>query len=76
MEAAFALPPGMLAREAFDGVRELAGDEDEPLVLARRVSADGRGRALGLRPRHDARGAGGGGRGARRRSSRSTRPAR
>ena len=46
VEAAFALPPGMLAREAFDGVRELAGEEDEPLVLARRVSADGRGRAL------------------------------
>jgi DNA repair protein RecN (Recombination protein N) len=46
VEAAFALPPGMLAREAFDGVRELAGDEDEPLILARRVTADGRGRAL------------------------------
>ena len=46
VEAAFALPPGMLAREAFDGVRDLAGDEDEPLVLARRVSADGRSRAL------------------------------
>ncbi len=46
VEAAFALPPGMLAREAFDGVRELAGEEDEPLILARRVTADGRGRAL------------------------------
>jgi DNA repair protein RecN (Recombination protein N) len=46
VEAAFALPPGMLAREAFEGVRDLAGEDDEPLVLARRVSADGRSRAL------------------------------
>ena len=46
VEAAFKPLLGMLAREAFDGVRDLAGDEDEPLVLARRVSADGRSRAL------------------------------
>jgi DNA repair protein RecN (Recombination protein N) len=46
VEAAFALPAGMLAREAFEGVRDLAGDDDEPLVLARRVAADGRSRAL------------------------------
>src|SRR5258706_7742731 len=36
----------MRAGEGFEGVRELGGEADEPLVLARRVSADGRGRAL------------------------------
>jgi DNA repair protein RecN (Recombination protein N) len=45
-EAAFTLPPGMLERDAFAGVRDLAGDDDEPLLLARRITPEGRARAL------------------------------
>jgi DNA repair protein RecN (Recombination protein N) len=46
VEATFLVSEELRASEAFDGVRELAGDPDEGLVLARRIGADGRGRAL------------------------------
>jgi DNA repair protein RecN (Recombination protein N) len=46
VEATFLVPPALMAGEAFDGVRDLAGEPDEGVVLARRVGADGRGRAL------------------------------
>jgi DNA repair protein RecN (Recombination protein N) len=49
VEATFALAPGALDDEAFAGVRDLVPeDEDDTLVVARRVTADGRGRALVL----------------------------
>ncbi len=46
VEATFLVGDDLRASEAFDGVRELAGDPDEGIVFARRIGADGRGRAL------------------------------
>ena len=46
VEASFALPPGALDDDAFAGLRELVPDDEENLVVARRVAADGRSRAL------------------------------
>ncbi|CAA9528135.1 MAG: DNA repair protein RecN, partial [uncultured Thermoleophilia bacterium] len=46
VEATFAVEPDDLADEAFEGVREVLPDDEDALVLARRVTAAGRGRAL------------------------------
>ncbi len=46
VEASFAVGPGDLDDEAFDGVREVLPDDEDVLTLARRVTAAGRGRAL------------------------------
>lgn len=46
VEAVFALAGGELDDEAFDGLRDLVPEDEETIVLARRVGADGRGRAL------------------------------
>ncbi len=46
VEATFDVAPGVLEREAFDGVRDLIGEPADGLVLARRITAEGRGRAL------------------------------
>jgi DNA repair protein RecN (Recombination protein N) len=46
VEATFAVRPEELADAAFDGLREVLPDGDEGLVLARRLSLDGRSRTL------------------------------
>lgn len=45
-EATFAVDPRDLDDPAFDGLRDLVDDPEEGLMLARRVAADGRSRAL------------------------------
>jgi len=45
VEAEFELPEGLLDEEAFDGLRELRPGDEEGVVLARRISAEGRTRA-------------------------------
>jgi DNA repair protein RecN (Recombination protein N) len=46
VEAVFGVGEELLAEDAFDGVRELVDDLDDGLIAARRVSRDGRARAL------------------------------
>jgi DNA repair protein RecN (Recombination protein N) len=46
VEGAFAPPPGLLDDEAFSDLRERLPDDDEEIVLGRRVSAEGRTRAF------------------------------
>jgi DNA repair protein RecN (Recombination protein N) len=45
VEAEFGLPPGMLEEEGLEALAELRPEDEEGLVLARRVFADGRTRA-------------------------------
>ena len=45
VEAEFDLPPGLLDEEGFETLADLRPQEEEGLVLARRVFADGRTRA-------------------------------
>jgi DNA repair protein RecN (Recombination protein N) len=45
VEAEFDLPEGLLDEEQFETLRELQPDEEEGVVLARRISAEGRTRA-------------------------------
>lgn len=46
VEAEFDLPKGLLEEDEFESLRDLRPDDEEPgIVLARRVSADGRSRA-------------------------------
>jgi DNA repair protein RecN (Recombination protein N) len=45
VEAEFDLPEGLLDEEQFETLRELRPDEEEGVVLARRVSGEGRTRA-------------------------------
>jgi DNA repair protein RecN (Recombination protein N) len=45
VEAEFDLPEGLLDEEPFEALRELRPDEEEGVVLARRISAEGRTRA-------------------------------
>jgi DNA repair protein RecN (Recombination protein N) len=45
VEAEFDLPEGLLDEEQFEALRELQPDEEEGVVLARRISAEGRTRA-------------------------------
>ena len=46
MEGVFELPPGLLERPELADLRERVGEELEEVVLARRVSAEGRTRAF------------------------------
>jgi len=46
VEATFRIDDDILADQALDGVRELVDDVEEGLLVARRVSRDGRGRTL------------------------------
>jgi DNA repair protein RecN (Recombination protein N) len=46
VEGVFELPPGLLAEHEFADLRERVGEELEEIVLARRVSAEGRSRAF------------------------------
>jgi DNA repair protein RecN (Recombination protein N) len=45
VEAEFKLPEGLLDEEAFEGLAELRPDDEEGVVLARRIGAEGRTRA-------------------------------
>jgi DNA repair protein RecN (Recombination protein N) len=45
VEAEFALPPGLLDEEGLEALAELRPEDEEGLVLARRVFTDGRTRA-------------------------------
>ena len=45
MEAEFDLPAGLLDEEAFESLLELRPDDEEGVVLARRIGAEGRTRA-------------------------------
>jgi DNA repair protein RecN (Recombination protein N) len=45
VEAEFDLPAGVLEEEAFEGLLELRPDDEEGIVLARRIAAEGRTRA-------------------------------
>jgi DNA repair protein RecN (Recombination protein N) len=45
VEAEFDLPAGLLDEEPFEALRELRPDEEEGVVLARRISTQGRTRA-------------------------------
>jgi DNA repair protein RecN (Recombination protein N) len=45
IEAEFELPPGLFDEEGLEGLAELSPEDEEGLVLARRVFADGRTRA-------------------------------
>jgi DNA repair protein RecN (Recombination protein N) len=45
VEAEFDLPAGLLEEEAFEGILELRPEDEEGVVLARRIAADGRTRA-------------------------------
>ena len=45
VEAELDLPDGLLEEDGFDAVRELRPEDEDGLVLARRVSAEGRTRA-------------------------------
>ena len=45
VEAEFELPPGLLEEEGLDALAELQPEDEDGLVLARRVFADGRTRA-------------------------------
>ena len=45
VEAEFDLPPGLAEEEAFESLLELRPDDEEGIVLARRIAADGRTRA-------------------------------
>ena len=45
VEAEFDLPEGLVDDEPFEGVLELRPDDEEGVVLARRIAADGRTRA-------------------------------
>jgi DNA repair protein RecN (Recombination protein N) len=45
VEAEFDLPPGLLDEDAFDALRDLRPADEEGVVLARRISAEGRTRA-------------------------------
>src|SRR5438552_15590297 len=45
VEAEFELPAGLLDEEGFDALAELRPDDEEGLVLARRIFPDGRTRA-------------------------------
>jgi DNA repair protein RecN (Recombination protein N) len=45
VEAEFDLPPGLLDEEAFESLLELRPDDEEGVVLARRIGAEGRTRA-------------------------------
>jgi DNA repair protein RecN (Recombination protein N) len=45
VEAEFDLPEGLLEEEPFDALRELRPDDEEGVVLARRISGEGRTRA-------------------------------
>jgi DNA repair protein RecN (Recombination protein N) len=46
VEGEFALPPGLLEEPQFAELRERVGEELDEIVLARRVSAEGRSRAF------------------------------
>ena len=46
VEGAFELPPGLLDEPEFADLRERVGEELDEIVLARRVSAEGRSRAF------------------------------
>jgi DNA repair protein RecN (Recombination protein N) len=46
VEGVFALPPGLLEEPEFADLRERVGEELDEIVLARRVSAEGRSRAF------------------------------
>src|SRR5882724_2971020 len=45
VEAEFDLPAGLLDEEAFESLLELRPDDEEGVVLARRIGAEGRTRA-------------------------------
>jgi DNA repair protein RecN (Recombination protein N) len=45
VEAEFDLPAGLLEEEAFEGLLELRPEDEEGVVLARRIAAEGRTRA-------------------------------
>ncbi|HEY7693555.1 MAG TPA: DNA repair protein RecN [Gaiellaceae bacterium] len=45
VEAEFDLPDGLLEEEPFEALRELRPDDEEGVVLARRISGEGRTRA-------------------------------
>jgi DNA repair protein RecN (Recombination protein N) len=45
VEAEFDLPEGLLEEEPFEALRELRPDDEEGVVLARRISGEGRTRA-------------------------------
>ena len=45
VEAEFDLPPGLLDEEPFESLLELRPDDEEGVVLARRIGAEGRTRA-------------------------------
>ena len=45
IEAEFDLLPGLLEEEAFEGLLDLRPEDEEGVVLARRIAADGRTRA-------------------------------
>jgi DNA repair protein RecN (Recombination protein N) len=45
VEAEFDLPDGLLDEEPFEALRELRPDDEDRVVLARRISAEGRTRA-------------------------------
>jgi DNA repair protein RecN (Recombination protein N) len=45
VEAEFDVSPGLLDEETFEGLLELRPDEEDGVVLARRIAADGRTRA-------------------------------
>src|SRR3954467_7288906 len=46
VEAEFALPEGLLEEEAFESLAELRPDDEDGVVLARRISGEGRTRAF------------------------------